>query len=90
MRGSKTAGELTLLLPDEQTVITGDLVRGQRAGALNLLPDVKLVDKQAAIESVARLCALTGLCNVVVGDGFGAFGNGDTLLAALHARLRAA
>lgn len=87
MRGSKTAGELCLLLPDQETVITGDLVRGQRAGALNLLPDAKLVDKRAAVESLGRLCALPGLRNVVVGDGFGAFGNGDALLADLHGRL---
>src|SRR5260221_300593 len=42
--GSKTPGELMLLL-EERTLITGDLIRGQRGGSLNLLPDAKLRDK---------------------------------------------
>jgi len=69
MRGSKTPGELAFLLPDGETLITGDLVRGQRAGSLNLLPDEKLSDRGAALRSVARLAELGGVRAVLVGDG---------------------
>lgn len=83
MQGSKTPGELALhLAPD--TLITGDLVRGQRANALNLLPAAKLADLAAAKRSVARLAALPGLTTVLVGDGWPLFGDAAkhlTLLA---------
>ncbi len=83
MEGSKTPGELAFLLPDGSAVICGDLVRGQRAGSLNLLPDAKLADRGAAVRSVARLAALPGLQAVLVGDGQSVFSEGAARLSAL-------
>lgn len=84
MEGSKTPGELALLL-DESTLITGDLVRGQRGGSLNLLPDAKLADKAAALSSVRRLAELPKVDAVLVGDGWPLFAGGRGCLARLLA-----
>jgi len=83
MRGSKTKGEFAFLLPGGDVLITGDLVRAHRAGSLNLLPDPKLADKAAAVESVARLAALSGVEAVLVGDGQSIFRGGRDRLADL-------
>ncbi len=77
LHGSKTPGELAFLLGD--TLITGDLIRGQRAGSLNLLPDKKLSDRQVALDSVRRLAA-HGPTAVLVGDGQSVFRDGVTRL----------
>jgi glyoxylase-like metal-dependent hydrolase (beta-lactamase superfamily II) len=82
MHGSKTPGELALVL-EGSTLITGDLVRGQRGGALNLLPDSKLADLDAALQSVRRLAELRDVDAVLVGDGWPVFRGGGPLLAAL-------
>jgi len=84
MEGSKTPGELSLVL-EGGTLITGDLVRGQRGGALNLLPDAKLTDRAAALASVRRLAALPGIEAVLVGDGWPIFDGGRAALTALVA-----
>ena len=84
--GSKTPGEVCLVL-DGRTLITGDLVRAHRAGALMILPDAKLVDKAQAIASVRRLAALDGIDTVLVGDGWQAIGTGGRLLRELADRL---
>ena len=84
--GSKTPGELALVL-EGSTLITGDLVRAHRAGALMILPDPKLVDKPAAIASVRRLAALPGIEAVLVGDGWPVFRGGGALLGELVTRL---
>ena len=88
LHGSKTPGELALLL-EGTTLITGDLVRAHRAGSLMLLPDPKLTDKAAAIQSVARLAELKGVSAVLVGDGWPVFRQGDVLLRELLASLQA-
>jgi hypothetical protein len=80
LNGSKTPGELGLLLEDT-TLITGDLIRGQRGGSLNLLPDAKLHDKAAALASVRTLLAYSHIAAVLVGDGWPVFREG-------HARLQ--
>ncbi len=80
MEGSKTPGELAFLLPGGDVVICGDLVRGQRAGSLNLLPDAKLADRAAARRSVAGLAALPDLVAVLVGDGQSIFREGRARL----------
>ncbi|PRP96945.1 MBL fold metallo-hydrolase [Enhygromyxa salina] len=80
LHGSKTPGELALVL-EETTLITGDLVRGQMLGRLNLLPDAKLGDRAAALASVRRLAALEQIEAVLVGDGW-------PIAQAGHARLR--
>lgn len=86
LRGSKTPGELALLLHDT-TLITGDLVRANRAGSLMILPDPKLQDRDAAIASVQRLAGLPGIETVLVGDGWQVFGRGGQLLTELAERL---
>jgi glyoxylase-like metal-dependent hydrolase (beta-lactamase superfamily II) len=82
LHGSKTPGELALLLQDT-TLITGDLVRAHRAGSLMMLPDAKLVDKAQAIASVQRLAALNQVSAVLVGDGWQVFRDGHQLLQKL-------
>lgn len=86
MEGSKTPGELALLLQDS-TLITGDLVRGQRGGELNMLPDAKLADRSAAVASVRRLQAWPGIEAVLVGDGWPIFHDGSAALRRLVASL---
>lgn len=79
MHGSKTPGELALCL-EETTLITGDLVRGQCGGHLNLLPDSKLADPVAARQSVRRLAALDAIETVLVGDGWHVWSGGAAAL----------
>jgi glyoxylase-like metal-dependent hydrolase (beta-lactamase superfamily II) len=76
MRGSKTPGELAFVLPPGDSVWVGDLVRCHRAGWLQLLPDAKLKDKEAALAAVRELAALPGLDAVLLGDGYSAFRDG--------------
>jgi hypothetical protein len=87
MAGSKTPGELVLLL-EETTLITGDLVRAHRAGSLMMLPDGKLKDRSAAVASVAALAELSAVETVLVGDGWHVFGDGAAQLQALAERAR--
>lgn len=84
--GSKTPGELAFVLQGS-TLITGDLVRAHRAGALMMLPDAKLVDRPRAVASVQRLAALPGIEAVLVGDGWQVFAGGGRLLSELAARV---
>ena len=86
MQGSKTDGELALLLEGD-TLVTGDLVRAQRGGRLNLLPDAKLKDRRLAIESVKRLSTLLRIDAVLVGDGWPVFRDGKRALEELVASL---
>jgi hypothetical protein len=79
LHGSKTAGELALLL-DHHTLITGDLIRCHLAGELCLLPDAKLADKQLAIKSVKRLTELPNINAVLTGDGWPLFSHGSEAL----------
>lgn len=80
LKGSKTPGELALLL-EESTLITGDLVRAHRAGSLMILPDEKLQNRLDAVASVHRLAKLSRVEAVLVGDGWSVFRDG-------HERLR--
>ncbi len=86
LHGSKTPGELALVLQRE-TLITGDLVRAHRAGALMMLPDGKLTDRAAAVRSVHRLASLPDVDAVLVGDGWQVFAGGGRLLRELASRL---
>ena len=86
LSGAKTPGELALVLHGT-TLITGDLVRAHRAGALMMLPDAKLTDKAAAVASVRRLAALPGIDAVLVGDGWQVFAGGGQLLRELAGRV---
>lgn len=86
MRGSKTPGELVLLI-DGNTLVSGDLVRSHQAGSLTLLPDDKLTDRAAAIDSVRRLLDCTGVKAVMTGDGWPIFRDGHRALRELMASL---
>ena len=83
MEGSKTPGELALLL-EQSTLITGDMVRAHRAGSLELLPDSKLSDPRLALASLRRLANLLGVQAVLPGDGWPVFRDGHQLLSELH------
>lgn len=82
LHGSKTPGELALLI-EHHTLVVGDLVRGQRAGRLNLLPDPKLADRSLALASLRRLTEIGGVDAVLVGDGWPVFHGGRHALNAL-------
>ncbi len=84
LQGSKTPGELALLLEDN-TLITGDLVRAHQADRLMLLPNAKLQDPTAAMLSVKRLAKLDQIETVLVGDGWSIFRNGHHYLQSLLA-----
>ncbi|MDB9348935.1 MBL fold metallo-hydrolase [Nodularia spumigena] len=86
LQGSKTPGELALLL-EETTLITGDLVRARKAGSLTILPDEKLLNREAAVASVRRLAALPKIEAVLVGDGWPVFRDGSDRLLELAATL---
>jgi len=86
LEGSKTAGELALVL-DGETLITGDLVRAPVAGRLAALPVAKLSDVAAARASVERLAALDAVEVVLVGDGWPLFAGGHAALRALAASM---
>lgn len=86
LQGSKTPGELALLL-EETTLITGDLVRGHKAGMLAILPNEKLLNPEKAVASVQRLAELTQVETVLVGDGWSVFRDGRDRLKELVAML---
>ncbi len=86
LHGSKTPGELALLL-QTTTLITGDLVRAHQAGSLMLLPDGKLFDRSQAINSVRRLAELKQIEAVLVGDGWSVFHHGHLRLQELITKL---
>jgi glyoxylase-like metal-dependent hydrolase (beta-lactamase superfamily II) len=87
LHGSKTPGELALLL-EKTTLITGDLVRAHQAGSLTILPDTKLSNYQEAGASVQRLAQMSGIEAVLVGDGWSVFRNGSLVLKELIATLQ--
>ena len=86
LQGSKTPGELALLL-DQSTLITGDLIRAHEAGTLCLLPDGKLSDKGKAIASVRRVAALPDVQVVLPGDGWPVFRDAKAVLGELLSNL---
>lgn len=86
LEGSKTPGELALVL-ERSTLITGDLVRCHIGGELCLLPDGKLSDRRAAVDSVRRLAALPDIESVLPGDGWPIFRCGGDALRSLAAGL---
>lgn len=82
LHGSKTPGELALIVEDD-TLITGDLIRAQRPARLNLLPDAKLADRSRALESLRGLCGRARIEAVLVGDGWPIFRGGAAALSEL-------
>jgi len=86
LEGSKTAGELALVL-EYSTLITGDMIRCHQAGTLCLLPAGKLNDEEKAIESLKRLAIIPGIEAVLPGDGWPIFNHGTEALQRLVASL---
>ncbi len=86
LQGSKTPGELALLIGDH-TLVVGDLVRAHQAGRLHLLPDEKLASRDLALDSVRRLLDYTKVQAVLVGDGWPIFRDGHRVLRELVASL---
>jgi hypothetical protein len=82
LEGSKTPGELALIL-ENNTLITGDLIRSHVAGELCLLPDAKLTDPELALQSVTRFASLFAIDTVLTGDGWPVFKNGSSALKRL-------
>lgn len=82
LEGSKTPGELALVL-GETTLVCGDLLRGHRAGRLNLLPRDKLSDPARAAECIRELLAIRDLRAVLVGDGWSVFRDARSALEEL-------
>ncbi|HZI08152.1 MAG TPA: MBL fold metallo-hydrolase [Archangium sp.] len=88
LHGSKTTGELALLLEDT-TLVTGDLIRGHVGGRLNLLPDAKLKDSTRARASVRELVERWPRIDaVLVGDGWPVFRGGHEALEELARALQ--
>lgn len=87
MHGSKTPGELALLLEDT-TLIAGDLIRCHLGGELTILPEAKLSDKAKVIMSIERLLELNRLETIFLGDGWPIFHNAKKHLAKLLRSLR--
>jgi hypothetical protein len=86
LEGSKTPGELALVL-EGSTLITGDLIRAHEGGALCLLPEEKLSDRQKAVASVRRLTLLPELAALLPGDGWPVFRDAKLHLQELLAGL---
>lgn len=82
MNGSKTPGELALLL-EGTTLIAGDLLRAPFGGRLSMLPADKLADEHAALASVRRLEEFDGLDAILTGDGWPVFTGAQAALDAL-------
>ncbi len=84
LEGSKTPGELALVLEDT-TLISGDLVRAHRADTLMLLGAAQGVpDKTTAVASLRRLRELHPRIEaILMGDGWSMFRDGHRRLGEL-------
>jgi len=86
LSGSKTQGELALLI-DGETLVTGDLIRSHAGGRLDILPPAKLKDPSEALRSVRQLLSIGTLQAVLPGDGWPVFRDAPLLLGELISRL---
>lgn len=86
LEGSKTPGELALLL-EGRTLITGDLIRAHQAGSLMILPDAKLKNRAQAVASVRKLAQIDSIETILVGDGWSIWRDGSTVLKELADKL---
>ncbi|HEY5960256.1 MAG TPA: hypothetical protein VIV60_27070 [Polyangiaceae bacterium] len=86
MNGSKTPGELVLLI-EGVTLVTGDLVRSHAGGRLDLLPVAKLSDPHAALRSLGQLLSIGELEAVLPGDGWPVFRDAKRYLEELAGRV---
>ena len=67
--------------------VTGDLVRAHSGGKLCILPDSKLQDLDAAIDSVKKLADIEGIEAILTGDGWPIFRDGKAVMSELVATL---
>jgi hypothetical protein len=86
LNGSKTPGELAIVI-EKTTLVTGDLIRAHEGGRLCMLPDAKLKNREAAVESIKRIAVLKEVQAVVPGDGWPIFKNGHDALLELAGEL---
>ena len=86
MEGSKTPGELAILI-DETTLVTGDIIRAHEGGRLCMLPEEKLQDRELAVNSIKRIAAVKSIETVIPGDGWPIFKNGHEALIELSEKL---
>jgi hypothetical protein len=86
LNGSKTPGELALVL-EQNTLITGDLIRSHIGGDLCILPESKLSDVVQVKQSVKRMTELPDIQTVLVGDGWPVFNRGGEALKILLSSL---
>lgn len=68
VRGGKTPGEMILHLKPLRALLFGDIVRSHASGRLTLLPDEKLADRGAVLDSLRRVIPLPFEA-ILVGDG---------------------
>jgi uncharacterized cupin superfamily protein len=80
--GFKTAGEIALYERTRRAAIVGDAIWGTPAGALTLMPDVKLADPVKAALSARALRGLL-VDHLLVGDGACVFGNANAAIGAM-------
>jgi glyoxylase-like metal-dependent hydrolase (beta-lactamase superfamily II) len=80
----KTLGELGLMIQDDgkRILLLGDTVIGHPAGEIGLLPDAKIEDKPAILETLRRL-AMMEFDHLLVGDGESLIEGGRAKLADL-------
>tara|TARA_B100001540_G_C15738212_1_gene610921 strand:- start:351 stop:950 length:600 start_codon:yes stop_codon:yes gene_type:complete len=86
LKGSKTSGELAIII-EKSTLITGDLIRSDRGGKLNMLPDEKLINRDLAIESIRRIASIKEIEAVIPGDGWPIFSYGHEALLQLSKQI---
>jgi hypothetical protein len=82
LNGSKTPGELALLI-DNKTLVTGDLIRSHEGGHLRTLPEAKLQNRELALKSIKRMASITNIQAVIPGDGWPVFNYGHEALLTL-------
>jgi hypothetical protein len=80
LRGGKSPVEMACFLKQPKALLFGDLVRSHASGRLMLLPDAKLKDREAAVQSLRPLAAL-GAAAVLLGDGDSFFYRGGEAFA---------
>ncbi len=89
LEGSKTPGELALVLED-MTLISGDLLRSHRAGELMLLKQEQgLKDAAKAAASLRKVLSYPRLEALLMGDGWSVFRDGRKQLEEFLNRLDA-
>lgn len=82
LRGGKSSYEAAFWLEAARALLFGDLVRSHDSGILRLLPEAKLADRDAAVESLRPLLELPAEA-VLLGDGDSLFFRGGEALAEL-------